>query len=315
MRVVFMGTPGLAANVLEELCEHHDVVGVFTRPDAVRGRGKKLVGSPVKEVAVSRGIPVYTPSTFADDETRQLVESIAPDCICVVAYGCILPQAILDIPKYGCLNVHTSLLPRWRGAAPIERAILAGDEQTGVCIMKMEAGLDTGPYCTRRTVPVDTRYVGDLAEALSREGADALVESLDALEHGDIAWTPQGDDGLTYADKIGKGELDFGPEDDVAEIDAKVRASNDSHPSRAQVAGRRIAVLRAHAVQPGEPCAAAELPQGKAALVAKRLVVAASDGLVELEKVKPDGKAVMEGRAFAAGIQGIKNMQVEWGRA
>ena len=315
MRIVFMGTPELSAIVLEEICEHHEVVGVFTRPDAVRGRGKKLVGSPVKSVAEARGIPVYTPTTLKDGEAAQTIASIAPDCICVVAYGCLLPREILDIPVHGCLNVHTSLLPRWRGAAPIERAILAGDEFTGACIMKMEQGLDTGPYCKKRTVPVDGRYVGELAQALAREGAEALLESLEELDEGRVQWTPQGESGLTYAEKIGKAELDFGPEDSVEAISAKVRASNDSHPSRAQVAGRRIAVLRARIVGPDEPSAAVRLEQGRAALAAKRLVVAACDGLVEFEQVKPDGKAVMEGRAFAAGIQGIKNMQVEWGRA
>ena len=146
MRVVFMGTPDFAASILIELKEQHDVVAVYTRADAVRGRGKKLVPSPVKEVALGANIPVFEPRTLRDEAEVERLRALDPDVICVAAYGMILPQAVLDIPKHGCLNVHASLLPKYRGAAPIERAILNGDDEAGVCIMRMEAGLDTGDY-------------------------------------------------------------------------------------------------------------------------------------------------------------------------
>ena len=144
MRVVFMGTPAFAATILDDLAEQHDVAAVYTRPDAVRGRGKRLEPSPVKAAAERRGLRVLTPRTLRDEAAQRELASFAPDVICVAAYGAILPKEVLDIPRFGCLNVHASLLPRWRGAAPIERAILAGDEEAGVCIMRMEVGLDTG---------------------------------------------------------------------------------------------------------------------------------------------------------------------------
>jgi len=310
-----MGTSQLAASIFEKLCERHEVVGVFTRPDAIRGRGKKLVASPVKSAATARGVTVYERNTLAGDEPLELVKALDPEAICVASYGCILPQPILDLPPCGCLNVHTSLLPRWRGAAPIERAILAGDHETGVCIMRMEAGLDTGPYCVRATVPVGERYLAEIEESLAEVGAEALIRALEEVSAGAATWRQQDDEGVVYAEKIGKGELDFGPAETAFEICAKVRASNESHPSKTNVAGKAIAVTRAHAVEPGEIPGAESLHAGEAAFMAKRLVIAAADGIVELEQVKPDGKKIMPGRAFASGIQGVKGATVAWGKA
>ena len=316
MRIVFMGTPGLAATVLESLARHHEIVAAFTRPDAVRGRGKKLVASPVKERASALGVPVFTPKSLRCDEPLALIESLAPEAICVAAYGALLPCEILAVPRHGCFNVHTSLLPRWRGAAPIERAIMARDRETGVCIMRMEEGLDTGPYCVRKTTPVADKYLEDLVGELASLGSEALIEALDGVEDGSLSWTPQPEEGLTYASKIGKRELDFGPDGLVEDICAKVRASNDSHPSRIQVARKRVAVERAQVVTDVSAIPLeGGLAAGKAAFVAKRLLIGAADGIVELEQVKPEGKKSMEGRAFAAGIQGIKNKLVTWGSA
>ena len=315
MRVVFMGTPHLASLVLDELAKHHEVVGVFTRPDAVRGRGKKLVASPVKERAQELGLTVHEANSLKGEEAVALVESLEPDVICVAAYGCLLPKAILEIPRFGCLNVHTSLLPRWRGAAPIERAILAGDEETGVCIMRMEEGLDTGPYCTCEPVSVGESYLSDMTAHLGQLGAQALVDALERVESGTAEWVEQSEDGLVYADKIAKGELDFAPEDPVRLICAKVRVSNESHPSKIAVAGKTIAVEQAQAVCLSDAPAASEIKAGEVAFIAKKLVIGAADGAVELQRVKPDGKKSMEGRAFAAGLQGIKNKNVTWGRA
>ena len=310
-----MGTPQLAVTVLEELNGHHEVVGVFTRPDAIRGRGKALVASPVKQKALELGLSVHSPKTLKEDDALSLLTSLAPDAICVAAYGCLLPPQVLAIPRYGCLNVHTSLLPRWRGAAPIERAIVEGDAQTGVCIMKMEEGLDTGPYCLRETVQVDELYREELSNALAEKGAAALVAALGLLESGSARWCEQESEGLTYAEKLGKGELDFTPADSVYAICARVRASSDSHPSKIRVANKVVAVERASIVARDEAGQFGNMAAGDAAFRAKRLVICASDGIVELEKVKPDGKKSMDGRAFASGLQGIKNKSVSWGEA
>ena len=191
MRVVFMGTPAFAATILDDLAEQHDVAAVYTRPDAVRGRGKRLEPSPVKAAAERRGLRVLTPRTLRDEAAQRELASFAPDVICVAAYGAILPKEVLDIPRFGCLNVHASLLPRWRGAAPIERAILAGVEEAGVCIMRMEEGLDTGAYCVCRTAIVDGKSASELTDELADLGSHALLTALVHVERGAAEWTEQ----------------------------------------------------------------------------------------------------------------------------
>lgn len=316
MRVVFMGTPELSAAVLVRLAEAYDVVGVFSRPDAVRGRGKKLVASPVKQEALARGIPVFTPTTLRDEQTQEQLASLGPDVICVAAYGALLPKEVLDIAPYGCLNVHTSLLPRWRGAAPMQRAILERDDVAGVCIMRMEEGLDTGPYCKRVEVPLDSLYLGDLEERLAEEGARALVEALADVEAGRAEWHDQGDEGVTYASKISKGELDLDPAEPASRLCAKVRASSAAHPARAVVAGKRLTVVRASIADDERVRElTGDLAPGEAAFRSKRLFAMACDGPIELLEVKPDGKNAMDARSFAAGIQGIKNTVITWERA
>ena len=316
MRVVFMGTPQLSATVLEALAPVHEVVGVITRPDAVRGRGNKAVASPVKQAALRLGLPVHELTSLKGAEPVSLLESLAPDVACVAAFGLILPREVLEAPRLGCLNVHTSLLPRWRGAAPIERAILAGDEVTGVCIMRMEEGLDTGDYCRRAEVPVGDAYVDDLSEALARTGGEELLAALESLESGTVEWTPQGDAGLSYAEKISKGELALSPDDTARAAVAKVRASSAAHPARVMVAGRTMAVERAGVADDGQGLSLCDgLRAGCAKYAAKRLFLQAADGPIELQRVRPDGKKSMDARSFAGGIQGIKDMQLTWGRA
>ncbi len=314
MRIVFMGTPDFAASILEAISPVHDVVAVYTRADAVRGRGKKLVPSPVKAAAERLGIEVRTPATLRDDEVQRELAADAPDAICVAAYGMILPREVLDIPRFGCLNVHASMLPRWRGAAPVERAILAGDEEAGVCIMRMEEGLDTGDFCICRSIDISDTPAPVLTDQLSDLGAHALLTALSQAEVGIIRWTAQDEAQVTYAAKIDRGELDLAPADDAVALARKVQASSEAHPSHAEVAGKRVTVLAAHSVQGDEQGSklAGDMTPGQVRFAGKRLFIGAADGAVELLSVKPDGKQAMEAKAFAAGIQGIKDGNKIW---
>lgn len=315
MHVVFMGTPKLAADILVEIAQQHEVVCVYTRPDAVRGRGAKLEPSPVKAAAERLGISVRTATSLRDAEEQAHLAELAPDAICVAAYGCILPREVLEIPRYGCLNVHASLLPRWRGAAPIERAILAGDEQTGVCIMRMEEGLDTGPYCVRRATEVEGKSAAELTDELANLGARALLTGLSVVEQGGAEWTFQDDAAATYAEKLAKDELYPDPAEPAAAMVRKVLASSEAHPARAVIAGRSATVERV--ALPDDERAAAlcdGLEQGAVRFAAKRLFLGTGDGAVEVLSLKPDGKKSMDARAFAAGVQGIKAGGCTWGR-
>ncbi len=308
MRVVFMGTPALAASVLDELSHHHEVVGVYTRPDAVRGRGRKLVASPVKELALSLGLEVHEPRTLRDDAVQREIAALEPDVICVAAYGALLPRAVLDIPRFGCLNVHASLLPRWRGAAPVERAILSGDAETGVCIMRMEEGLDTGDYCVTRSIPVEEKTTAELTDELALLGARALITALEHLEQGVVRWTPQGYEGVTYAEKIAKGELDVDPAASALDNVRRVRASSAAHASRCVIAGRPVTVcVAAYALDH-------DVEEGRAAIVGKKLLLGCSEGAVEVISLKPDGKKEMPASAFVAGCQALRAADADWGR-
>lgn len=312
MRVVFMGTPEFAASILKALvASKHEVVGCFTRPDAVRGRGKKLVPSPVKEVAVKAGVPVYEFSSMKSDEAFEAFSSLNPDVACVAAYGAILPKRVLELPRFGCLNVHGSLLPRWRGAAPIERAILAGDEQTGIGIMRMEEGLDTGATVEVRSTPVHGKSATELTGELAELGSDALIAVLDKLEAGEqVAWTEQSEAEATYAEKIAKGELDISPQLSAHQAEVRVLASSESHTCRCMVGGKSLAVLAAHEV--ATDMCPVPLEKGQVVFAAKRLFLGCENSILELTSVKPDGKKPMEAKAFAAGIQGIKQGGIEW---
>lgn len=308
MRIVFMGTPSFSASILSALiASDHDVVGVVTRPDAVRGRGKKLVASDVKQLALEHGVPVLECASFKHDEAFEALRAMLPDVVCVAAFGAILPKRVLDLPKYGCINVHASLLPRWRGAAPVERAILSGDKQTGIGIMRMEEGLDTGPTAQMRSVAISSQSAEELTAELAVVGGEALVEVLDTLDAGNtVTWTPQSEEGVTYAEKITKGELNLDPALSTSDALRRVQASSDSHPSRSMVADKGVTVIAS--------CAAPDisLQRGSVAFVAKKLYLGLCDGAMEVLQVKPDGKKPMDAKAFAAGIQGIKQGNVEW---
>lgn len=316
MRVVFMGTPDFAACILDELKEQHEIVGVYTQPDAVRGRGKKLVPSPVKEVALGAGLDVHQPASLRAPEEVERLRALKPDAICVAAYGKILPQDILDIPLYGCLNVHASLLPKYRGAAPIERAILAGDEQTGVCIMRMEAGMDTGDYCISRSCDIADTPCERITAELAEKGAYALLSAMYAIEQGNVRWTKQDDAEATYAPKIEKGELNVDPETDATLNLRRIQASSAAHPSRCSIGGRGVTLVAARAVEGDDPAVAdlGAIRPGQVLYRAKRLFMGCADGAFEVVEVKPDGKKEMPASAFASGIQGIKADDVIWER-
>ncbi len=244
MRIVFAGTPEFAVSSLRAAARHHEVVAVYTQPDRPAGRGRGLAASPVKLEAVARGIPVFQPESLKDEAAQQQLRALQPDLMVVVAYGLILPKAVLAIPTHGCWNVHASLLPRWRGAAPIQRAIQAGDDTSGVCLMQMEAGLDTGPVLLQQSLPIaGTDTGGQLHDKLAELGAQVLSDGLGLLRAGlkPIA-QPQPAEGVTYAHKLDKAEarLDWRGEAEV--LARTVRAFNPWPVAEAQLGGERVRI-------------------------------------------------------------------------
>jgi methionyl-tRNA formyltransferase len=247
MRIAFMGTPDFAVPTLDALLEAgHEMVAVYTQPPRRAGRGKALTPSPVQRRAEAAGIAVRTPASLREAAAQADFAALDLDVAVVAAYGLILPEPILNSPRHGCLNVHASLLPRWRGAAPIQRAILAGDEATGVCIMGMEKGLDTGPVFARRETPIGHKTAGELTDELARIGAALMVEVLDRKPEPE----PQPEDGVTYAAKIDKAETKLDFSQPAAEVERRIRAFN---PPGAWFdhEGERIRILAARPV-PGE---------------------------------------------------------------
>lgn len=294
MRVVFMGTPGFAVPSLLALAATHQVVAVYTMPDRPAGRGREPKASAVKEAALGLGIPVVQPRTLRDSIAASELESLKPDVVCVAAYGLILPQPVLDIPRFGCVNVHASLLPRWRGAAPIQRAILAGDETTGVSIMRMEAGLDTGPYAAMLETSVDGHTAETLTSLLGILGARALLDVLAALESDGVTWVSQDEAATTYADKVSKADVALEPSLPVLDAWRRVRASTPQAPSRLLIAGTPLTIVAA---------APAEEPLARGAVLATKraLLIGLADGALALEQVTPQGRKTMEGAAYARG--------------
>lgn len=299
MRVLFMGTPNFAVPSLEALDKNFEVVAAVTRPDAVRGRGKKLVPSPVKVAAQERQIPVIETSRITPEVLQQL-KDLAPDVICVAAYGALLPDSVMEIAP--TVNVHGSLLPRWRGAAPIQRAILAGDERAGVSIMQVVHELDAGDYSLTGSVEIADKPAPLLMDELAQLGADLLADALKAMEAGTLEWQAQDESLVTYAQKIAKQEMALDPALTVADNARKVQASMDAAPSRAVVAGKALRVMRARASRQPEA-----VEPGRVALVHKALLLGCSDGALELLEVKPDGKREMDAAAWARGLHDMKN--------
>ena len=247
MRVAFAGTPEFALPALAALLAQHSIVGVLTQPDRPRGRGRRLAASPVKIAAQSHQLPLAQPQTLRSAAGRAPLEAWRPQVLVVVAYGLILPPEVLALPPLGCINIHASLLPRWRGAAPVQRAILAGDTETGVTIMQMDEGLDTGPVLLQRRLAISASHTsGSLHEALSTLGAAALLTALDGLSGG-LAPRPQPSEGVTYAPRIQKAEARIDWSRDALEIERQVRAFNPWPVAETALEGEPLRILAAEA--------------------------------------------------------------------
>lgn len=299
MRVVFMGTPDFAVPSLRELASRFEVVLVLTRPDAVRSRGKKLEPSPVKAVALELDIPVMEATRITPEVMDRLHEAEA-DIFCVAAYGCILPDEVLHMAPLGIVNVHASLLPRWRGAAPIQRAILAGDERAGISIMRIGHGVDTGAYCAQASCSVAGKTADELTAELAQLGADLLCDTLPALADETAVWTEQDESLVTHAQKISKAEMRLDPQESALVNLRRVLASSDAAPARCIAAGKPVRIMRAVAADgDGSMCAAGEL-----VCQSKRIYIGCSDDALEITSVKPDGKRQMDASAWAAGLHG-----------
>ena len=259
MRIAFAGTPDFAVPCLRAAAQRNEVVAVYTQPDRPAGRGRELTPSPVKREALLRGIEVLQPENFKSAVSKEALRALQPDLMVVVAYGLILPQSVLDIPTYGCWNVHASLLPRWRGAAPIQRAIEAGDSESGVCLMQMEKGLDTGPVLLSQKLDIGEHDTGgQLHDRLSALGAQVLSDGLGLLRAGiRPVPQPQPEEGLTYANKLDKVEARLDSSQPARVLANKVRAFNPWPMAEAQVAGERlrlhgaVALDDAHQAPPG----------------------------------------------------------------
>lgn len=296
MRVVFMGTPSFAVPTLRTLVGNCDVVAVYTRPDGVSGRGSQVRPSPVKEAALEMGLSCRQPKTLRDPAEHEALRRFAPDVIVVAAYGLILPSEILDIPPLGCVNVHASLLPRWRGAAPIQRAILAGDSTTGVSIMRMEEGLDTGPFCARAEVEIDDKSADDLTAELADVGADLLIAALPAIEDGTCRWIEQDSTEITYADKIAKSDVALAPSLPAIEALRRIRASSAQAPARGILGCHAVTVIQ------GRP-SDETVPAGALSPTKTGVAMGFLDAAVEVTRLKPDGKAAMDASAWVRGAR------------
>ena len=288
LRLVFAGTPEFALPCLEAcLAAQVDVVAVYTQPDRPAGRGRKLLASPLKQRAIAADIAVEQPVTLKDADAQQRLAAHAPDLMIVVAYGLILPRRVLAIPRLGCWNVHASLLPRWRGAAPIQRAILAGDNETGVDLMQMEAGLDTGPILIERRTPIaDDETGGTLHDRLAALGADALAEGLARIARGEnIPVRAQDEAGVAYAHKIEKSEARLDWNEPAIALERKVRAFNPWPVAEAELGGERLRIWSARAFESNTDASPGTIVvDGRDALD-----VATGDGLLRIVEVQREG--------------------------
>jgi len=302
LRIAFAGTPQFALPALRALlASAHRVVGVLTQPDRPAGRGQHLRASPVKLLAAEHGLAVAQPATLKTPEGRAELAQWSPDVLVVVAYGLILPQAALDLPRLGCVNIHGSLLPRWRGAAPIQRAILAGDAETGVTIMQLDAGLDTGPMLLERRRPIGAHdTAGDLHDALAALGAAALIEALDGLAAGKLAPRAQPAVGASYAPKIEKAEAILDWSASATALDRKVRAFNPWPIAETRFGDETLRILRTRVAESGgvhaDPGTLLGIDDGG-------LRVACGEGVLAIAELQRAGKRPITARDFANAVR------------
>ncbi|MBV9548628.1 MAG: methionyl-tRNA formyltransferase [Alphaproteobacteria bacterium] len=285
LRLAFMGTPDFAVPTLAELlAQGHDIAAVYSQPPRPKGRGMETEPGPVHKFASAQGLEVRTPLSLKGEDEQAAFAALNLDAAVVVAYGLLLPQPILDAPRLGCFNLHGSLLPRWRGAAPIQRAVMAGDAETGVMVMKMEAGLDTGPVLMAERMAIGRKIAGELTEQLSRLGADLMLRALSAMERGNVVAHPQAEAGVTYAKKISKDEARIDWTKSAAEIDCLIRGLSPWPGAWTEVKGERLKLLYAEPVS-------GKGPPGE--IISDNLLVACGEGALRLKRVQRAGSKVM----------------------
>ena len=291
MRVVFMGTPEFSVPVLEALAARHQIAAVYCQPPRPAGRGKQPRPSPVQVRAEALGLEVRHPASLRTPEAQSAFADLQAEVAVVVAYGLILPQAVLDAPRAGCLNIHASLLPRWRGAAPIHRAVLSGDAETGICIMQMEAGLDTGPVLLRQATPIGAEdTTQDLHDRLSAIGARLILTALDRLP--DLTPQPQPAEGITYASKIDKAEARIDWTAPAEQVDRQIRGLSPFPGAWCEMAGERVKLLRSRLAA----------GNGAPGQVLGGLPIACGSGAVEVTLAQREGKRPMTPADFLNGI-------------
>jgi len=294
LRLAFMGTPDFAVPTLAELiAQGHDIAAVYSQPPRPKGRGMALEPGPAHKFAESAKLPVKTPLSLKDAGEQAAFAALNLDAAIVVAYGLLLPKAILDAPRLGCFNLHGSLLPRWRGAAPIQRAVMAGDAETGVMVMRMEEGLDTGPVLMAERVGIGRKTSGELAAELSRLGADLMVRALGALERGAVTPQAQSENGVTYAKKISKDEARIDWTRSAREIDCHIRGLSAFPGAWTEADGERLKILYA------EPAGGSGRP---GVTLDNALTVACGDGALKLLKVQRAGGKAMDADALLKGL-------------
>ncbi|HEY4274783.1 MAG TPA: methionyl-tRNA formyltransferase [Rhizomicrobium sp.] len=294
LRLAFLGTPDFAVPTLAELmAQGHDIAAVYSQPPRPKGRGLSLEKGAVHTFAETAGIEVRTPLSLKGADEQAAFAALDLDAAVVVAYGLILPKAILEAPKLGCFNLHGSLLPRWRGAAPIQRAVMAGDAQTGVMVMQMDEGLDTGPVLMAERTAIGRQTSGELTERLARLGADLMVRALGALERGAITAQPQAAEGATYAKKISKDEARIDWSKSAAEIDCLIRGLSPWPGAWSEVKGERLKILLAEPVAGVDSIAASGGGCAPGEIIGDDLTITCGSGALRLSKVQRAGSKAM----------------------
>ncbi|MCW8901322.1 MAG: methionyl-tRNA formyltransferase [Gammaproteobacteria bacterium] len=303
LRIIFAGTPDFAASSLTALLNtEHKIVAVYTQPDRPAGRGRKLRASPVKDVALKNDIPVFQPENLKDSEAQDVLRSFDADVMVVAAYGLILPQAVLDIPRLGCLNIHASLLPRWRGAAPIQRAIAAGDTESGITIMQMNAGLDTGDILQLFSCPITEKDTGgDLHDRLAEIGATAILETLNNLESGKLKPVAQDDALATYAHKLDKKEAQINWQNSAIEIERLIRAFNPWPVAYTQFEDKTLRIWQAQVLTLDSNIKANSKPGTVISCDKKGIDVSCGEGTLRILNLQPSGSKAMDVAAFMNG--------------